>query len=248
MPQQKTALVLLASLLFSLIPAHVNALNMPYKLPHASLQKGANAGHQYVDFSYGTFIPLLTYVGEIARAQALTVTNPALLRFLHAIELVADSADVGASWAVALTNRDDGKEQPNLWTRVFSGVSAYEQTENVKMAYQLTKHAGDLGRFKESLPRSSKKYLRDLRNRRLKEIFGKRIWIAVVARILAWFLMKNIFLENATGSDIVRTSQILFRVLTKIGYKIAKVKHHGHSVEEDLLKRMHRYNRTHKKG
>lgn len=253
MQKKSMFFLLVLSLAASLTPLQADGFTLPYEMPHHRLQQAADASHKYIDISYGTLIPILPYIGEIARAQALTVTNPTLLRILHAIELIADSVDVGSSFGYALTNRRDhgkkpgpGDDQPNLWSRLFSGYFAYQHIDDVKTAAQLTRHAGDLARFKQGLPKSSKKYLRDTRNKRMKELFGKRLLILIAARVLT-LLITQCIAKRTTGNSVARNDQFIFRLLIDAGYRYFKVKHHGHGIEDDLLKRMHRYNRTHKK-
>ena len=161
-PYNLRPLFLVYVLAYSFLPscqtAQVAQFELPYDMP-ARAQPLADKAHQYIDWSWDSFAPIVPFIGEIARTLALTVTNPKLLRLLHGIELVADTLDISASAGMAGTNRRDIDMQPNAFSRLTMGVHVYLNAEEISTAAQLTYHAGDLAAYKKSVAPAYKKFL-----------------------------------------------------------------------------------------
>ncbi|MGD1997349.1 MAG: hypothetical protein PVJ92_00365 [Candidatus Dependentiae bacterium] len=235
------SLVLICALNIMAPPCDASGIAIPekYDLVYKAGLQPAASKLERVDY-----MALLPFMGEIARALALPVTNPVILKILHTIEFVTDSLDACSSAMLAISNRREphngnpfgnvAEDQFNLFSRGLSGLYAWASLPEIKTAAQLAWHSGNMARYKKNLTPQERKFLGKTRNRRLKELLFKRLPILFAAAFIT-----SRAEASAEGGGIVHRDQILFRFLVALGYSLFNIRRHEYGFEDTLLKRMY---------
>ena len=219
--------------------------------PSPPIDTATNKAHGYVDYVYGNSGNFLLrraieFIGEAARALALPVTNPHLLRVLHGVETVADGLDAVSSGGFAVTNNTErgAAEQPNLLSRFLFGGNAIRQLREAVKAAKLTSNASGLAAYKKSLSARGRAYLSKLRNKRLITIMWQLLVAFAASKITprAVQAFRQQGGENPVGDDIASDHQGAYLMIRTVLWRLLGLERNDVDFEKHMLEQVERTN------